>query len=107
MSYAYIRKAPFDLETHRAVRQQVGPEAPAGLLVHMVFLRGGELEFIDVWESEQDWERFESKSLGPVIQAMQTQSRAEAAPTGSSSTQIEVVDLLVGSPDALATLSTV
>ena len=58
MSYAYIRKAPFDLETHRVVRDQLGPEAPEGLLVHLVFRRGEELEFIDVWDSEQDWERF-------------------------------------------------
>jgi hypothetical protein len=108
MSYAYIRKAPFDLETHRVVREQVGSEAPAGLLVHLVFRRGEQLEFIDVWDSEQDWERFQSERLGPAVQAAQRdQAVAPAAATASFSTQIEVVDLLVGSAEAVAALSIV
>ena len=110
MSYAYIRKAPFDLETHRVVREQVGPEGPEGLLVHLVFRRGEELEFIDVWDSEQDWERFQSERLGPAVQAAQGDRGAPTAPTASSSTsstEIEVVDLLVGATDAVAALSIV
>jgi hypothetical protein len=108
MSYAYIRKAPFDLETHRAVRKQVGPEAPDGLLVHLVFQRGEELEFIDVWDTEHDWERFWSERLGPAVQAVQSDHGAAAAPLAAvSSTPIQVVDLLVGSVEAVAALSVV
>jgi hypothetical protein len=107
MSYAYIRKAPFDLETHRVVREQVGPEVPEGLLVHLVFRRGEELEFIDVWDSEQDWERFQSDRLGRAVQAAQGERGTAAAPTASSSTEIDVVDLLVGAAEAVAALSIV
>src|SRR5271157_2803426 len=108
MSYACIRKAPFDLETHRAVRKQVGPEAPEGLLVHLVFQRGEQLEFIDVWKTEQDWECFQAERLGPALQAARSNQGAGAAPPAPvSSTQIQVVDLLVGSADAVAALSVV
>ncbi len=108
MSYAYIRKAPFDLETHRAVRKQVGAEAPEGLLVHLVFRRGEQLEFIDVWDTQQDWECFQSERLGPALETVRSnQGEGSASPAPVSSTQIQVVDLLVGSAEAVAALGVV
>jgi hypothetical protein len=107
MPYAYMRKAPFDAETHRAVRDRIGDQVPKGLLVHLVFERDGGLEFIDVWESAQDWERFQAEQLGPAVAAVQGGRDAGAAPAPVASTPIEVVDLLVGSPEAIAGMSIV
>ncbi len=107
MPFAYMRNAPFDTETHRAVREQLGDQVPEGLLVHLVFQRDGGLEFIDVWESAQDCERFQSEQLGPAVEAVQRGRGAGRAPPAVASTPIEVVDLLVGSPEAIAEMSIV
>jgi hypothetical protein len=102
-----MRKAPFDIETHRAVRERLGGQVPQGLLVHLVFQRDEGLEFLDVWESAEDWERFQSEQLGPAVAAVRSDQRIGGAPTAVASTPIEVIDLLVGSSDAIAQLSIV
>jgi len=107
MPFAYMRKAPFDVETHRAVRERIGDQVPKGLLVHLVFQRDGELEFMDVWESAQDWERFQAEQLGPAVAAMRPGRDGGSAPTAVASTPIEVIDLLVGSSEAIARMSIV
>lgn len=107
MPFAYMRKAPFDVETHRAVREEIGDDVPHGLLVHLVFRRAGELEYVDVWESAQDWERFQAEQLAPAVATVQRDGRTGLATTEDAATPIEVIDLLVGSPEAIAALSAV
>lgn len=109
MAYAFMRKAPFDADTHRSVRERIGPEPPKGLVLHLVFRGDGELEFLDVWETEEDWARFQSERLGPAVQALLVERGATNAdaPSPPSSAQIEVIDLMVGSPEAVAHASLV
>jgi len=109
MAYAFIRKAPFDADTHRSVRERIGPESPEGLVLHLVFRGDGDLEFLDVWESEEDWARFQSERLGPAVQATLRERGASMAdaPTPPTPTQIDVIDVMVGSAEAVAATSLV
>ena len=44
---------------------------PKGLISHLaVELPGGGLRYIDVWESEHDWDRFAEERLHPVVHAL-------------------------------------
>jgi hypothetical protein len=109
MPYAFMRKAPFDADTHRSVREHIGPETPVGLVLHLVFRRDGDLEFLDVWETEEDWARFQSERLGPAVQATLRERGASqgSAPTPVPAAQIEVIDAMVGSAGAVAAISLV
>lgn len=45
-----------------------GSEPPKGLVVHLAVERPeGGLRYVDVWESEEDWNRFAEERLHPVV----------------------------------------
>jgi hypothetical protein len=41
---------------------------PAGLIVHTASVVDGKLKIVDIWESEEDAQRFGQERLGPAIQ---------------------------------------
>jgi hypothetical protein len=58
------------------VYQQVGEKLdvennpPAGLIMHTASVVDGKLKIVDVWESEEDAQRFGQERLGPAIEAI-------------------------------------
>jgi hypothetical protein len=72
--------APDDRSTanYDAIRARLNVDAapPAGLIVHTAGFTGtGLFRIMDVWESEEDWQRFREKRLMPAVEAaMQTGS---------------------------------
>ncbi len=68
MTYAITNVVGIDEAAYRAIQAQVGPEVPKGLIVHLAIKRPeGGLRYIDVWESEEDCQRFEDERLHPVV----------------------------------------
>lgn len=68
MVYAFQMDVPINAEVYRQIKEALGPEPPQGLISHVVLEReGGSLRYIDVWESEADWERFSDERLHPVV----------------------------------------
>ena len=51
---------------------------PAGLLLHVAGPTAEGFRMIDVWQSEQDWERFRSERLEPAIAALGGPGRPQA-----------------------------
>jgi hypothetical protein len=41
---------------------------PEGLLVHTHFDDGGQVRIVDVWESQDAFEKFNAERLGPAVQ---------------------------------------
>jgi hypothetical protein len=58
------------LEFLDEVTQQMGVETdpPAGLVVHTHFVEGGHVQIVDVWDSQEAYERFEESLLGPTLE---------------------------------------
>jgi hypothetical protein len=56
----------------------LGYPAPPGLILHVAGPTDEGVRIIDVWESEESWERFRAECLGPAIAALGGPSRPEA-----------------------------
>lgn len=56
-------------EVYDAVNAKVGvdTEPPAGMLMHCAGEVDGVFQIIDIWESEEHAERFDTERLGPAI----------------------------------------
>jgi len=68
MTYAFTQDVPIDAGFYRQVIERLGDEPPKGLIVHVVVERPeGGLRYIDVWDSEDDWDRFAAERLHPVV----------------------------------------
>jgi hypothetical protein len=67
MTYAFVQDVPADPEFYAQIRARIGDEAPKGLVLHLALQREGGLRYIDVWDSEQDWERFHYDVIEPVV----------------------------------------
>ena len=71
MTYAFTQDVPIDAGVYRRIADGLGAEPPEGLLVHVAIERPeGGLRYVDVWESEEDWDRFAEERLHPVVHPM-------------------------------------
>jgi hypothetical protein len=88
MAYATTNDVGIDEATYKAMQAQVGPEVPTGLIVHMAIKRPeGGLRYIDVWESEEDRQRFEDERLHPVVHRMVRQRLGLVRRSGATRTR--------------------
>jgi hypothetical protein len=68
MTYAFTQDVPIDAAFYQRITDGLGDTPPKGLIVHIAAeLPEGGLRYIDVWESEQDWDRFADERLHPVV----------------------------------------
>lgn len=71
MTYAFTQDVPIDAAFYQRIVDGLGPDAPHGLIVHIATeLPGGGLRYVDVWASEQDWDRFAEARLHPVVHGL-------------------------------------
>ena len=68
MTYTFTQDVPIDEHFYKRVTDGLGPERPKGLITHIAIKRPeGGLRYIDVWESEEDCDRFGEERLHPVV----------------------------------------
>ena len=68
MTYAFTQDVPIDAAVYSRVLEGLGDQPPKGLVVHLAVERPeGGLRYFDVWESEEDWDRFAEERLHPVV----------------------------------------
>lgn len=79
MTYAYVQDVASSWERYEQVAAALVEPPPAGLLVHVAGPTDEGVRIIDVWESEEAWERFRTERLEPAIAALGGPSRP--APT--------------------------
>ncbi len=72
MTYAFIRDIPIDESQYREVQAAIGDETPKGLIAHLVLRQEAGLRYLDVWDSEADWEAFQDERVNPAVRAMMT-----------------------------------
>ena len=96
MPYAFIRDVPFNEEQYADIRAEIGDETPKGLVTHLAVRRSTGLRYIDVWDTQADWERFRDERVSPAVQKMMATHNIPQ-PTGPLPVEIiEVVDAMVG-----------
>lgn len=71
MPYAFTQDVPIDAAAYKRITDGLGEEPPKGLIAHVAIERPeGGLRYVDVWETEDDWDRFREERLHPVVHPM-------------------------------------
>lgn len=79
MAWGFIMETPLSAEQYDHVNSQVGPN-PEGLIVHIAAKGANGMRIIDVWESKEDFERFEREQIMPASEAMGLDAPSEPPP---------------------------
>ncbi len=82
MVYAYMQDVPIGEDLYRKIIAEIGPEPIAGQLLHLCVREpGGQLRYIDVWESEQACQRAFEDRIHPAVDAAFGGNRPGREPT--------------------------
>lgn len=94
MPYAFIQDVPIDAASYRRIKAGLGDTPPKGMISHLAIERPeGGLRYIDVWESEADWDRFVEERLHPVVHPLLAEVFGDALPPEPERVELAVVDV--------------
>jgi hypothetical protein len=97
MTYAFTQDVPIDARFYKRITDGLGDEPPRGLIVHIaVECPEGGLRYIDVWESEDDWDRFAEKRLHPVVHRLLGEIFGDQLPDEPERTPLPVIHTWCG-----------
>ena len=68
--YGFIQDVPANEEMYAQIKPRLGDRPPKGLVAHVVLTREGGLRYVDVWETQADWERFRDEEVEPAVDAV-------------------------------------
>jgi hypothetical protein len=81
MTYAFTQDVPIDATFYERITARLGPEPPQGLIVHLAIeLPDRGLRYIDVWDSQDDCDRFTEERLHPVVHDLLREIFGDALP---------------------------
>jgi hypothetical protein len=102
MAYGIIATVPAPIDMYKAVNAQVseqmGEQAPSGLLVHVARKTSDGFQVVEVWESKQQADKFQDDVLAPIIDRV---SGGQAPPREDVTEEFDVENFFVG-PGAAA-----
>lgn len=94
MTYAFTQDVPIDAAVYQRITNDLGDDPPKGLIVHLALERpDGRLRYIDVWETEQDWDRFAEERLHPVVHPLLSEAFGDHLPPEPERTPLPVIDV--------------
>ncbi|CAN5573380.1 MAG: hypothetical protein ACR2MC_12695 [Actinomycetota bacterium] len=96
MPYACFYDVPGDERMYAQVKAEIGKEQPKGLILHMVLKREDGLRHFEVWESRQEWERFQQERVAPAVAKMLAAVGVTEPPPRPEAQEMELVDLTTG-----------
>jgi hypothetical protein len=77
VSFAFVQDVAASWDQYERVTASLMDPAPAGLLLHIAGPTEEGFRTIDLWESEQAWQRFQAERLAPAIAALGGPARPE------------------------------
>ena len=92
MTYAFTQDVPIDVTFYERITDGLGGAPPKGLVVHLAIERAqGGLRYIDVWESQEDWDRFVEERLHPVVHGLLSEVFGDDLPPEPEQVPLAVV----------------
>lgn len=92
MTYAFTQDVPIDAGFYKRITDGLGDEPPKGLIVHLAIERPeGGLRYLDMWESEEDCNRFAEERLHPVVHGLLSEVFGDNMPDEPPRTLISVI----------------
>jgi hypothetical protein len=77
LSYALMQDVASSWDQYERVTAPLMDSAPAGLILHVAGPTDEGFRTIELWESEQAWQRFQAERLAPAIAALGGPARPE------------------------------
>lgn len=77
MAYAYVQDLASSWERYRDATTELVDPPPDGLILHAAGPTDEGVRIIDVWESEEAWQRYRSERLDAAIAALDGPGRAK------------------------------
>ena len=96
MTYAFFYDVPGTEDLYRRIKAELGDEPPKGLVLHLVARHDGGLRHFNVWESEQDWERYRTEQVGPAVGKVLATAGITERPPAPAEHQLDLVDVWTG-----------
>ncbi len=94
MAYACTFEVPGDEHIYGKVKAEIGEDQPDGLIAQLVFkLDAGGLRHIIVWESKEEWERFQAERVGPAVGRVLAGMGISDPPARPAVTEMDLVDV--------------
>jgi hypothetical protein len=94
MTYAFTQDVPIDAGFYERIVAGLGDEAPKGMIMHIATERPeGGLRYTDVWETEEDWNRFAEDRLHPVVYGLLREIFGDQLPDEPERTELRVVHM--------------
>jgi hypothetical protein len=94
--YAFVQDVPANEQMYREIRAEIGQETPKGLVAHVAFAREGGLRYVDVWESQEDWLRFQRERAEPAVDKVLDRYGIPHDHSLVAFDEVEVVDTWLG-----------
>ena len=92
MTYAFTQDVPIDAAMYQRILEGLGAELPKGMISHVAMTRPeGGLRYVDVWETEEDFERFAEERLHPVVHPALCDAFGDALPSEPERHPIDVI----------------
>ena len=92
MPYAFTQDVPIEASFYERIIKGLGNEPPKGLITHLaVSLPEGGLRYIDLWQTEADWNRFAEERLHPVVHGLLGEIFGDELPPEPERTVLSVV----------------
>lgn len=77
MTYAYVQDVAEEWESYERLAAALGDGVPDGLIVHVAGPTDSGFRIIDVWESQEAWERFRNERLRPAVRRVAGDASAQ------------------------------
>lgn len=91
MPYAFVYDVPATEAIYRDIKAALGEDPPRGLIVHLAMKRDNGLRYVDVWETEADWDRFRTEKVDPAVGAALA---SRGIPMDRSQVDLQPVELI-------------
>ena len=96
MTYACSYEVPAPEGMYREVRRLIGDDTPAGLVAHVVMRSETGLRHLEVWDTEELWNRFHDDRVQPAVHQVLKAAGFTEMPPDPAVEQLDVVDVWLG-----------
>jgi hypothetical protein len=95
MAFGCLYDVPGNEEIYGKVKAEIGEEAPEGLILQVVSkAETGGLRHLMVWESREQWERFQATRVGPAVGRVLAGIGMTEAPPRPPVTELDLIDVV-------------
>ena len=96
MTFAQVHDVPANEQMYREIAAAIGDEPAKGLIVHLVFKTKDGQRHLSVWESAEDWHRFNDERVRPAVHGFLKAMGLDEMPPDPTIDEFEVIDVWMG-----------